>query len=186
MDLLWLCIDVIEIKIHPKESNSNLAAFSSPPTPCRQWYLLLWKKTGVSISISSFFLNKLRAVKSLSCYSREVNCVMHFLKFKDHKWSLLSLYEFFLKYLSHLVRFRMKAGGVPVGIKLIIWALCQGEPWPSCLSCVGIAMVEMKLCQHTLLSPGRGSFTGWGWERSGRGRLWQKPSACLLLLTLGS
>lgn len=27
MDLLWLCIDVIEIKIHPKESNSNLAFF---------------------------------------------------------------------------------------------------------------------------------------------------------------
>lgn len=29
MDLLWLCIDVIEIKIHPKESNSNLAFFFS-------------------------------------------------------------------------------------------------------------------------------------------------------------
>lgn len=31
MDLLWLCIDVIEIKIHPKESNSNLAVFFLPP-----------------------------------------------------------------------------------------------------------------------------------------------------------
>lgn len=180
MALLWLYIDVLEIEVHPKESNSNLA----PPPPSRQISITL-EKTGVSISISSFFLNKLRAVKSQNCYSREVNCVIYFLKIKDHKCSLLSLYEFVLKYLPQLVRCRTRAGGVPVWIKLIIWALCQGEPLPSCPICVGIAMVEMKLCQHTLLSPGRGSFVVWGWERTGCRRLWQKPRACLLLLTHG-
>lgn len=77
---------------------------------------------------------------------------MYFLMFKDHKWSLPPLYEFVLKYLSLLLaRFRIRLGGVPIWIKLIIWALLQGESLPSFLSYGMIAMVEMKPCQHALL-----------------------------------
>lgn len=81
MALLWLYIDVIEIEMHPEESNSNLAS----PLPLQAMVSITLEKTGVSISISSFFLNKLRAVKSQNCYCRKVNCVIYFLKIKDHK-----------------------------------------------------------------------------------------------------
>lgn len=69
---------------------------------------------------------------------------MYFLIFKDHNWSLLPLYEFVLKFLPLLARFRSRVGEVPFWIKLVFWALWQGEPSPSFPGYAMIAVVEMK------------------------------------------